>query len=325
MRTRVRNPHRHATLFIATFFVFLASEILWRYTNVSPLDFQQFRGKVSPIALFVVFLLAPIPHFCQHFRWCAAYGAVIGAAILGIPILVDSFDGSFFALFRPVTLLGFLTVCALGAAPGAIVAVAWVAIYRMLFSKILIQDGTICPACTYCIIHLPSNVCPECGREFNLASIAEIAADNVGGAAIRTRRNRYPILAGGAWITLLIGAHFVRLTPPLYALFDGRYWRYVLASSDSERLKLRWLVSSLPAERAKDFLIDDTEVRSIMGPPDLVFKRGNLMTYLYSYTQFAGRKDEIYLHFIDGKLSGVGGNAAGVNDLSEWSPYTGAQ
>lgn len=123
-------------------------------------------------------------------------------------------------------------------------------------------------------------------------------------------------------VALLFAVHWFRFTPPLYALFDGRYWRYALAGSESDRLKLRQLLSTVPKERAREFEIDEAEVRSIMGPPDLVFHLENKMDYLYfDLHPSGGRKGEIYLTFVDGVFTGVGYNVSGVNDLSKWSRY----
>lgn len=320
MRTRVRNPHRHVPLFVAYLVLLFVCELMWRMAILGPLDFQQFRGAISPIVFAAFFLFFSLPCFCQHVGWCAAYGAFLGAASLGTPIVFDSFDGSFFALFRPTTLLGFLTVCALGAAAGGLVGVLWLCIVRLVFGKIAIQDGTLCPTCSYCISYLPASVCPECGNEFDFASMSKFAVLNHSDPKVRKRLHRNTILAVVAMVALLFAAHWFRFTPPLYALFDGRYWRYVLAGSEAERLKLRQLVSTVPEERGREFEIDEAEVRSIMGPPDLVFNLENKMDYLY-FDLRGSRKGEIYLKFVDGAFTGVGSNVSGVNDLSKWSRY----
>ena len=45
----------------------------------------------------------------------------------------------------------------------------------ILFNKIRkplpIQDGTLCPACGYCLIGNTSMVCSECGRPFSFAEL----------------------------------------------------------------------------------------------------------------------------------------------------------
>ncbi len=36
----------------------------------------------------------------------------------------------------------------------------------LLGPRYLLQDGTLCPQCAYCLIGNESTVCPECGRPF---------------------------------------------------------------------------------------------------------------------------------------------------------------
>lgn len=322
MRIRGQTAHRHLPAVVIMLVVLVGAEVVWRYGFMLPLTAQQFRGPFSPLlALAGILCATGIPLRCQHLRWSAVFGLVIGASTLVVPILVDMMAGSVMAGLRPSTFLALLTLGGVGAPVGAAVVVTWVFVYRNVFRKILTQDGTLCPTCAYCISNLPSDVCPECGRRIESAQLP-VGKGGVGLGKFVNWSKHFLMVASSLFIAVIIAARIVQHTPPIYALFDGRYWKHALSRSESDQLLNKWLAVSMVEERSKLQLVTQSEVRSILGNPDLVLQLNGEAHYLYFDKHPVSKNmGEIYLDFKGAALSSVGYNVSGVNDLSKWSRY----
>lgn len=306
----------------------LAFELAWRLLN-PPLTPSNFRGAIAatlPLALVCVFA---IPTRCQHFGWSIIYGSIIGAGAVAAPIVLDLLlRGSFLAALRPTALASFATVCLIGAPFGAVALLAWTAACKYLLQPIVIQDGTLCPTCAYCITYLPRNVCPECGHEFVPAALTAAVKRVRPWRLHRTFCVRTVVFASLVLVSLLIALRFFQLTPPLYALWDGRFWGYALAGTEKERQANLYLPCTMIADEAsRGRSVTPAEVRSILGPPDLFVIDGDVTCYLYFFCSRPRSlmREEAYLDFVGGNLKSVGFNVSGVNDLSRWSRYDGSR
>ena len=60
---------------------------------------------------------------------------------------------------------------------------AWAAgaIFFRRFSRVILQDGTLCPGCAYSLIGNTSMICPECGRTFTWNELGTTAEALAGG------------------------------------------------------------------------------------------------------------------------------------------------
>lgn len=321
MRIRVKDAHRHVSLLPILVGILIIAELGWRLILRLPLGPTAFRGATSPLVVLAsVVLLIVIPARCQHMGWCAVYGAILGAGMLAAPVLGDVLlERSYLMLLQPRTLLSFATLSLLGAPWGAAMLVAWAFVFKYLVWAIRIQDGTLCPTCAYCIIGLPRNICPECGKEFKISKPPP-ARSRRPNQVLRRRATLLAILV--AVVATVVVARLAQFTPPVYAVLDGRYWKHALAGSERERKAARWALASIVEGKQRTKAVSDDEVRAVMGRPDLVWKKGNLISYLYfDLHPISKQKGEIYLDFTDGILQAVGYNVSGVNDLSAWAPY----
>jgi hypothetical protein len=249
------------------------------------------------------------------------YGAVIGAAPVALPIVSQVITEQAYGSFvRAHTLLVFATVSVLGAITGMGVLSAWTLFYRYAVFRVEIQDGTLCPTCAYCITHLPGSTCPECGSEFDLAGIEEAGAAMGTESPPRRRLLITCVVLLSTVVLVSAGATWLRLTPPLFAMCSCAYWANVLRSADQPRSDAFARLSAMLVNEAKHGrTISPADVRSILGPPDLFMTHESEMHYLYFYVR--PRPWEAYLDFIEGRLTGGGWNARGVNDLSRWQAY----
>lgn len=319
MRIRVRNPHRHGRLLASIITVL----VLVQAVGVAAPAILLQHGTAFSLALVwvAVVLCAAIPTRCQHLSWCVIYGAIIGAAPVVLPVVSDVITGqAYLSFLRPTTLLVFATLSVLGATIGIGALVAWTTFYRHAVRRVEIQDGTLCPACAYCTQHLPTNTCPECGNEFDVGIVEEMGAPPSTETRPRRRKSVACIVLLGAVLLGLVGARWVGLTPPLYAIWTSSYWANVLRDANEPRGDAFFNLSDmLLSEARRGRTISAAEVRSILGPPDLFIADESTTYYLYFFT--APHPSEAYLDFVDGQLRGGGCNRSGVNDLSIWQPY----
>ncbi len=319
MRIRVRNPHRHGRLLAMIITVLILVQAAVVVTDPTLLQ----RGDIFwlPLMTVAVLLCVSTPTYCQHLSWCIVYGAIIGAAPVVLPIVSEVVSEQAYSSFvRPDTLLVFATFLVFGAITGIGVLSAWALFYRHALCRVEIQDGTLCPTCAYCITHLPGSICPECGSEFDLGSIKEAGAAMGTESPPRRRLLITCVVLLSAVVLVSAGARWLRLTPPLFAMRSCEYWAIVLRGADQPRGDAFGRLSAILVYEAKHGrTISPADVRSILGPPDLFMTHESETHYLYFYTR--PRPWEAYLDFIDGRLTGGGGNARGINNLSRWQPY----
>ena len=325
MRIRVRNPHHHGRLLASIITVL----VLGQAAVVAMPSILQQPGAMFSLALVwvAIVLCAAIPTRCQHLSWCVIYGAIIGAAPVVLPVLSDVITGQAYLSFvRPTTLLVFATLSVLGATIGIGALLAWTTFYRHAVRRVEIQDGTLCPTCAYCIKHLPTNTCPECGNEFDVGIVKEPGAPPSTEMRPRRRKSVACIVLLGAVLLVSVGARWLGLTPPLYAIRTSSYWANVLRDASEPREDaFSELSEMLLSEVGRGRTISAAEVRSILGPPDLFIDffiaDESATDYLYFFTDHR-HPSAAYLHFVDGQLTGGFHSTSSVNDLSTmWQPY----
>lgn len=317
MRIRVRNPHRHGRWVVGIVGVFVIVQVL----------LAAMQGAAAqtgfPTFAFLVWVAvavgAMVPMRCQHLLWCAIYGAVIGAAPIVTSVTAALLrTGGSGSLGHPTSLVTVAGVAALGATLGSITLPLWAVFYRYVVCRVEIQDGTLCPTCTYCITGLPTNICPECGSEFDSDLLKTARSPRSAGSHRRGRKAVACLVACLALVSA--GGLWLASAPPLYVLWTPSYWRNILRGRDEPRGRAFYELSALLIDEArKGRVISTAEVRSVLGPPDLFAADAKATCYLYFFT-YPGRS-EAYIDFADDVLTGGGYNATGVNDLSGWQPY----
>ena len=50
-------------------------------------------------------------------------------------------------------------------------------VLRMFYGPVVVQDGTLCPACGYSLLGTANRVCSECGREFTFKELGTTRED----------------------------------------------------------------------------------------------------------------------------------------------------
>lgn len=103
-------------------------------------------------------------------RRAAIGGAGIGAGLAQLPmILCVAAEGLMDIIAFAAMIVGA------GLALGAALSLALNALHRMAVRYVM-QDGTVCPGCQYCLIGNQSMVCPECGRPFTYIELGTTPA-----------------------------------------------------------------------------------------------------------------------------------------------------
>lgn len=106
-------------------------------------------------------------HHAEHW-WIAA----LSGAYLGLVIYLSV---AFLTPLR-VTVYGWdidliVCGCVFTLVYGGVYILAW-QVLRIFWGPLVVQNGTLCPYCGYCLIGLAENVCPECGRPFSVEELS---------------------------------------------------------------------------------------------------------------------------------------------------------
>ena len=105
----------------------------------------------------------------------ANWGLDYGVGVVGAPLGLAGV-GLFFAGYEayfPFMLFSLVIALLAGVA-----ALAWM-LLRYTMPRIVLQDGSRCPVCAYCLIGVTSMRCPECGRPFTYDELATTEAEFV--------------------------------------------------------------------------------------------------------------------------------------------------
>ena len=105
-------------------------------------------------------------------RRAIAAGMSFGAGVAVAPLIIACVF--FLQENDTVFLLMFLSCPGLIALYGMMGCLAWVAV-KNLPDSVVVQDGTRCPGCAYCLIGASDTICPECGRRFTFAELETTA------------------------------------------------------------------------------------------------------------------------------------------------------
>ncbi len=100
----------------------------------------------------------------------------IGFACIVFVDILGSVEGIFFdAIIIAITSSAIAAVFLVFAIQVSI-AILWSTICLTL-PKFIVQDGTLCPNCAYCLIGTQSMRCPECGNEFSFDDLETTAEE----------------------------------------------------------------------------------------------------------------------------------------------------
>lgn len=91
--------------------------------------------------------------------WSQFTWYIVCAFDITVPLLFP--EGMVFIITHPLELV-----------PSSLIgsAMGW-GMCRWFKGKVVVQDGTLCPKCGYCLIGNIDRICPECGREFTFQEL----------------------------------------------------------------------------------------------------------------------------------------------------------
>ncbi len=314
-RVRTHKFHRH----VPTLCVIVAAQAAGAVLMVAGPGAPPLGPWLSLNLLLGILFVGYIPFRCQHLGWCMIFGVVLGCTGMAIPLLWTTIPlmGSRVLTIRPAIALAFLI--AAGGVIGGSALMFWRAVLRLLILRLNDPDGTTCPFCGYCILHLQGTICPECGTDCS----SHVAASH----SVSTGRNT------GAWRRRLVAttalaalaATALLMLPPVRsghwrALAMPWYWDYALCEAHDRRGAAFYaLVFRLNSEaRMLGRAITPDQFRSVVGPPDLFLTDGTNTFYIY---RFGPNQQVAYVDFMGGQLTVIGYNIEGVNDHSQWRPF----
>ena len=119
--------------------------------------------------LFVGGVVVLVVSDCRHAtRWWVASlaGAYVGLIICIAVFLALSPDVHVFSYHVHRVVSGSVLILLFA----GMYTVTW-HIIQMTLGPIVVQDGTLCPQCGYCLAGAESTVCSECGREFTFQEL----------------------------------------------------------------------------------------------------------------------------------------------------------
>lgn len=308
-RIRTVTPHRHRRLCLLVVLsmglVGVASGLWYQAVVILP-------GLVT--AFLLTFLLAKR---CQHVEWVAAFGATMGFMVFTAPCATQAvLWGGAGALVSPRFLGAVIPVTLVSTCLGMALAAAWRGVCRLLVLRLV--EEKVCSNCGYCVEHLPSNRCPECGKIFDVSAMQTDASMNILG-----RRFRKICVVAGLLMGLSGGLLLRRSSVPWSYLFLPSFWQQSGCHNPSRRGEAFYeLVSRLDgASKYRGETVTSGVIRSVVGPPDLYYTEGKLTVYVY-FTD--GGKSVVYADFQNDLLTTMGYNAADVNDHSAYEEWPGA-
>lgn len=175
IKTRVRGPHKHAGLILLAiisavmhmFFVRTVNWICWTWIAASG------NISLSLTLWYCAWLFLPtvwaifLGRCCQHKAYAFTIGLLFGSIWTLSAWISGHLDHISSNWNSPATIMQYvLSSLGLGLAFG-IICLLTVPAYRWLFSKIIEQDGTLCPGCGYCVSYCVDNRCSECGVDLS--------------------------------------------------------------------------------------------------------------------------------------------------------------
>lgn len=192
LKVHVRPPHRHKGLYMlgvvygfACGGLFVVSAIEaepvfdWLARNIRVMGYMQAVMVISICAFMapLVPCAAYMSRSCQHNRPVYFAGQLVGSSYaFGCFVTMCLLEGppppdqGFYWTFAGV-------MVGLGVAIG-LLGLLFSALYVNFVSVLLEQDGTLCVKCGYCVAHVPSDRCPECGvsKDTPIRSLGRIYA-----------------------------------------------------------------------------------------------------------------------------------------------------
>ena len=159
-------------LAFATFHSFVAIALM-RAMFVFPKSAVRTQTGVGywMFVLAAIFLAAPIPWLyrrvirSQLIAYCIVVPLLLCFFTLAMELLEDVKKPDIFFIHRDplmIVHINLYTLLILSFSTLALVSV----ICRLWFGPMIIQNGTMCPGCSYSLVGCDNQTCPECGREF---------------------------------------------------------------------------------------------------------------------------------------------------------------
>lgn len=175
-----------ALLSLWTLLVLLALE-QWRLIRVGPA--VEFGGALVMLVAIAFGLLVYFRFKIRETRRAVTAGFWFGAGLNAPVLLVLALCVMEREYATAAKIVGFSIGVSLVLAVACVVVWMWV---RRWGEVVLIQDGTICPACGYSLVGNQSMICPECGRTFAYVELGTTAAEFRRRSAERAARDGSP-------------------------------------------------------------------------------------------------------------------------------------
>ncbi len=306
VKLRSNRPHRHARILLGTLIVLVLAHIL---TELFSDPTFRVTGITGILIAFVISYL--VLNRCQHLRWTMVIGGVMGLTVFMIPIVTRMLmcgEG------RGVLTLRFLGMAiapaVLAACIGMGAMVAWRWVWRACFLRLV--DESVCPGCAYCIDHLTSDRCPECGEDLS-DFIPPVKT------SIASTRSTGIVLCVWALSTVASTAAVVGGSVPLSLLMRPSFWQQAHGNTDPSQ-RQDGVINLIEQLKFSGKAFSPRGLRWIVGPPDLHLTEGDITVYAYFYDE---EGYVAYAEFRKDLLVEVGFNVADVNDHSRYKEWSG--
>lgn len=174
---RIRDRHGHGGLYILGIVAAASHAVVFLTIGSLFVGAAYAGGRWSflSVLITVAFYAAPmlwllfLARCCQHKRHAFVLGFVFGTVFLIATYVGQTLNviSQIDLAFRILSSIAGSVLYGLGY---GLVCVLAVFLYRLVFSKLADQDGTLCGQCGYCITYCTGGRCSECGADIASAT-----------------------------------------------------------------------------------------------------------------------------------------------------------
>lgn len=220
MFDRIRERHEHGGLYVLG--IISAASHAVAMLTIGPV--LGGRWSFLSVLLTAVFYAAPmlwllfLARCCQHKRHAFVLGFVFGTVFL-IATSVGQTLNVISQIDIASRILSSIVGSVLYGLAYGLVCVLAVFAYRLVFSKLADQDGTLCGQCGYCITYCTGGRCSECGADIASATKPKNVVHRL--AALLSRHARVAIATFVVVAALLVWAKIEVQQP--YRRFRDRF------------------------------------------------------------------------------------------------------
>ncbi len=181
-KVRVYRAHNHGPRLAQALVLGMILGVVTKLVDpIVALNFPTIRSVIP--AKFILYCLLPLlclatfQRHCRHRAWSFLIGAVVAVSFVLVNMAFPM--PGYFTDWGSTTMevwLGIGKVIFLGGGIGGVLNLGLNYVKDALWGRALVQDGSMCPTCAYCVSHLPAQRCPECGATFQTAQLNPSAA-----------------------------------------------------------------------------------------------------------------------------------------------------